>query len=238
MNKKNTKKKVASTSGHIAALSQISQAITSDYYLEDILRLIVTVTAQVMDSKICSIMLLDEKGEYLHIRATQSISDDYNKKPPLKIGEGIAGKVLSDNKPHSVYNILREKEYKYKNIAQKEGLASLLCVPLVVKNKPIGVINLYTSSPHKFTKNECNVLTAVANQAALVIENTQLLVKTKIIQEELENRKSIERAKGILMKDRKMSEEEAYRLIQRYSMDRRKSMRQIAEAIILTKEMK
>ena len=237
MNKKNIKKKIASTSGHIAALSKISQAITSDYYLEDILRLIVTVTAQVMDSKICSIMLLDEKGEYLHIRATQSISDVYNKKPPLKIGEGIAGKVLSINKPHSVYNILQEKEYKYKNIAQKEGLISLLCVPLVVKNKAIGVINLYTSSPHKFTKNEINVLTSVANQAALVIENTQLLVKTKIIEEELEARKSIERAKGILMKDRKISEEEAYRLIQKYSMDRRKSMRQIAEAIILTKEM-
>lgn len=222
---------------HIAALSKISQAITSDLYLEDILRLIVAVVAQVMDSKICSIMLLDEKKEHLVIRATQSISEDYNKKQPLKVGEGIAGKVVAANKPISVDNVMEEKEYKYKDIAKKEGLASLLCVPLSVKNKAIGVINVYTATPHKFTKNEINVLTTVANQAALVIENTELMVKTKVIQEELESRKIVERAKGILMQERKISEEDAYRLIQKYSMDKRKSMRQISEAIILTKEM-
>ncbi|MDP1852877.1 MAG: GAF and ANTAR domain-containing protein [Candidatus Omnitrophota bacterium] len=222
---------------HIAALSKISQAITSDLYLEDILRLIVAVVAQVMDSKICSIMLLDERGECLIIRATQSISEAYNKKLPLKVGEGIAGKVVIENRPKSVYNVMEEKEYKYKDIARKEGLASLLCVPLTVKNKAIGVINVYTATPHKFTKNEINVLTTVANQAALVIENTELMVKTKVIQEELESRKIVERAKGILMQERKISEEDAYRLIQKYSMDKRKSMRQISEAIILTKEM-
>jgi AmiR/NasT family two-component response regulator len=102
----------------------------------------------------------------------------------------------------------------------------------------IGVINLYTSEPHKFTKNEINVLSAIAAQSALVIENTELMVKTKIIQEELETRKLTERAKGILMRDRKMDEAEAYRLLQKYSMDNRKSMRQVAEAIILSHDMK
>lgn len=230
-------KKISPETHHIEALSKISQAITSDLYLEDILRLIVAVVAQVMNSKICSIMLLDEKREYLVIRATQSISEEYNKKHPLKLGEGIAGKVVAANKPTAIYNVMEEKEYKYKDIAKKEGLASLLCVPLSVKNKAIGVINVYTTTPHKFTKNEINVLTAVASQAALVIENTELMVKTKVIQEELESRKIIERAKGILMRERNISEDEAYRLIQKYSMDRRKSMRQIAEALILTKEM-
>lgn len=230
-------KKINSVSDQIAALSKISQAISSDLYLEDILRLIVAVTAQVMNSKICSIMLLDEKKQYLVIRATQSICEAYNKKAPLKISEGIAGKVVSTNRPKSVYNILKEKEYKYKDIARKEGLSSLLCVPLNVKNKAIGVINLYTTTPHRFTNNEIYVLTAVANQAAMVIENTELMVKTNVIREELEARKIIERAKGILMRDRRISEEESYRLIQKYSMNRRKSMRQIAEAVILTKEM-
>lgn len=230
-------KKIRPETHHIEALSKISQAITSDLYLEDILRLIVAVVAQVMNSKICSIMLLDEKREYLVIRATQSISEDYNKKQPLKVGEGIAGKVVAANRPISVYNVTQEREYKYKDIAKKEGLASLLCVPLSVKNKAIGVINVYTTTPHKFSKNEVNVLTAVASQAALVIENTELMVKTKIIQEELESRKIIERAKGILMQEKKIGEDEAYRLIQKYSMDKRKSMRHVAEAIIMTKEM-
>jgi len=222
-----------SSSSYIEALTKISKAISSELYLEDILKLIVKVTAGVMKSKIVSLMLLDEKKEKLIIRATQSVSEEYNKKPPLKVGEGIAGKVVQLNKPIAVYDIRNEKEYKYKNIAEKEGLRSLLCIPLSVKGKTIGVINCYTSFPHRFTKTEIDVLTSVAHQAAIAIENTELLVRTKIIQEELETRKLVERAKDILMKKLNISGEEAYRRIQKRSMDTRKPMREIAEAIIL-----
>jgi len=222
-----------SFSSYIEALTKISKAISSELYLEDILKLIVKVTAGVMKSKIVSLMLLDEKKEKLIIRATQSVSEEYNKKPPLKVGEGIAGKVVQLNKPIAVYDIRNEKEYKYKNIAEKEGLRSLLCIPLSVKGKTIGVINCYTSFPHRFTKTEIDVLTSVAHQAAIAIENTELLVRTKIIQEELETRKLVERAKDILMKKLNISGEEAYRRIQKRSMDTRKPMREIAEAIIL-----
>lgn len=222
----------------IEALSKIAQAITSDLYLDDILRLIVAVTAQTLGSKICSLMLVDEKKQELLIRATQSISESYNKKPPLKIGEGIAGKSALEKRPITIYDVTEEKEYKYKDIAKKEGLASLLCVPLIVRGKAIGVINLYTSKPHKFNKNEVCLLTAVANQAAMVIENTELMVKTRIIQEELETRKLVERAKGILMRERSLSENEAYRAIQKHSMDTRKSMRQVSEAIITAQAVK
>ena len=228
---------MSTISNQIEALSKISNAITSEHYLEDILKLIVTVTAQATGSKICSLMLLDEKTQELTIRATQSISADYNEKKPLKVGEGIAGKAVREKKPITILDVSLEKEYKYKDIAKKEGLISLLCVPLLVKGKAIGVLNLYTPEKHKFTKNEINVLTAIANQAAMVIENTELMVKTKVIQEELEARKIIERAKGILMKTQGFSEEEAFRLIQKHSMNSRKTMRQIAEAIILSNEI-
>ncbi|MCJ7646856.1 GAF and ANTAR domain-containing protein [bacterium] len=222
----------------IKALSKISKAIASDLYLEDILRLIVAVTAEVMGSNICSLMLIDEKKNELLIKATQSVSEEYNKKPPLKIGEGIAGKVAKENRPIAVKDVTKEKEYKYKDIARKEGLCSLLCVPLAVKSKVIGVINCYTSKPYKFTETEINILTSIANQAAVAIENTELMVKSRVIQEELEARKRIERAKGILMRDEGLTEEEAYLKLQRYSMDHRKSMREVAEAIILAEEMK
>lgn len=230
-------KKGISGAEQIEALSKISKAISSDLYLEDVLRLIVVVTARAMNSKICSLMLIDEKSQRLVPRAIQSISEEYNKKPPLKIGEGIAGKVVKENSPIAVYNVTNEKEYKHKDIAKREALRSLLCVPLNVKGKVIGVINCYTSTAHKFSKTEINVLTSVANQAAIAIENTELMVKSKVIQEELKTRKAVERAKGILIKDRGISEEEAFRKMQKYSMDSRKSMREIAEAIILTKEM-
>ena len=222
----------------IEALSKISRAITSDLYLEDILKLIVTVTAQAMGSRICSLMLLDERKGELVIRATQSISEAYNKKPPLKVKEGIAGKVILSKKPMQVWDVARQVEYKYKDIAQKEGLKSLLCVPLIVKNKAIGVINLYTAKPHKFTPTEINLLNTIADQSAMVIENTRLIVESKVIQEELETRKAVERAKGILMKSQGLNEDDAYRLMQKHSMDSRKSMRAIAEAIILAEEMR
>jgi len=222
----------------IKALSKISKAIASDLYLEDILRLIVSVTAEVMGSNICSLMLVDEKTKELVIRATQSMSEEYNKKPPLKIGEGIAGKVVQYNKPIAVKDIVKEKEYKYHDIAAKEGLRSLLCVPLAVKGKVIGVINCYTSVPHEFSETQIQILTSIANQAAVAIENTELLVKSRVIQEELETRKKIERAKGIMMRDEALSEEEAYLKIRKYSMDNRKTIREVAEAIILTADMK
>jgi signal transduction protein with GAF and PtsI domain len=232
------RKKAISHAKQFEALSKVSRTITSDLYLEDILKLVVTVTAEIMDSKICSLMLIDEKSKTLVLKATQSMSEVYNKKPSLRIGEGIAGKVALENKPKVVSDLSKEPEYKYKDIAEKEGLKSLLSVPLAVRGKVIGVLNNYTSYSHKFTNNEINILNTVANQAAIVIENAGLMVKTKVVQEELETRKVVERAKGILMREQTMTEEEAFRKIQKQSMDLRKSMREIAEAIILIENMK
>jgi len=220
----------------IEALSKISQTIASNLYLEDILRLIVMVTAEVMDSKICSLMLLDEQKGELVIRATQSVSEAYNKKPNIKIGEGVAGIVAKDGKPIAVADVREDKRYVNRDIAKSEKLCSLLSVPMTVRGKIIGVLNVYTSTPHKFSKTEVNVLTAVANQAAVAIENAQVMVRSKIIQEELETRKFVERAKGILMR-KGLGEEDAFRRIQKQAMSLRKTMRQIAEAIILSDDL-
>ncbi len=221
----------------IQALSEISQAISSDQYLDDILKLIVTVTANVMDSKICSLWILDEKENVLKIRSTQTMSEEYLKERSLKLGEGVVGYVAQTKKPLAILDVLKEPRYKEKELARKEGLVSMLSVPLKVKEKVIGVINCYTSYPHEFSETEKAILTTVANQAAICIENTELMVKTKVIQEELEARKLLERAKGILMKRHGLSEEEAFRRIRKASMDSRKTMRDIAEAILLTEKM-
>ena len=221
----------------IEALSEISQAISSDQYLDNILKLIVTVTANVMDSKICSLWILDEKEKVLRIRATQTMSEEYLKERTLKLGEGIVGYVAQQNKPLAILDVLKEARYKEKALAKKEGLVSMLSVPLTVKDKVIGVINCYTSYPHEFSETERVVLTAVANQAAICIENTELMVKTKVIQEELETRKLVERAKGVLMKHHGLGEEDAFKRIRKASMDSRKTMREIAEAILLADKM-
>lgn len=222
----------------IEALSKISEAITSDLYLEDILRLIVTVTAEAMGSKICSLMLLDKSGRELVVKATQSVSENYNKKPNIKLGEGIAGIVAKEGKHITVLDVRKDERYMNRDIAINENLCSLLSVPLIFKGKVIGVLNCYTARPHHFSRNEIDVLRTIANQAAIVIENFRLVVESKVIKEELESRKAIERAKGILMKQDNLTEEEAYNRIRKYSMDNRKSMKEVAEAIILTEDMK
>jgi GAF domain-containing protein len=134
--------------------------------------------------------------------------------------------------------VLKDSRYKEKTLAKKENLVSMLSAPMMVKNRVIGVINCYTTTLYSFTESDINLLTTVANQAAVAIENTELIVKTKIVQEELEARKKIEKAKGILMKQNGLSEEEAYELIRKTSMNKRIAMKDVAEAIILSYEIK
>jgi signal transduction protein with GAF and PtsI domain len=219
-------------------LSEVSRTIVSDYYLKEILQLIVTMTAKVMDSKICSIMLLDEKRDELVISATQSLSEDYVNKPNLKVGQSVSGQVVKEKKPFTVLNVTKEPGYMFPDVAKKEGIVSLLSVPMMIKDRVIGVINSYTKSEHRFTKEEIDILQTVANQAAVAIENTRLDQEILAAKEALEARKTIEKAKGILMREMGISEDEAYKKIHKKSMDLRKTMREIAEAIILASEMR
>ncbi len=219
---------------YLKTLNKISRAITSDLYLEDILKLIVTLTANVMKAKVCNVWLIDEKKQEFNIKATQSMHQEYLKKRTMKLNEGIVGLVAREKKPKIIFNVLKDEQYKEKNLARKEGLVSMASVPMMVRDKIIGVLNVYTTNPYNFTKTDVNLLSTVANQAAVAIEKTELIVETKIIQEELETRKKVERAKGILMREKNISEEEAFSLIRKSSMNKRIPMKEVAEAIILT----
>lgn len=158
----------------INALLEISKAIASGLYLGDVLRLIVTITAKVMDSKICSLWILDEKDQKLKLKATQSISEEYLKERSLRLGEGVVGQVALHNRPMAIMDVLKEPLYKEKELARREGLVSMLSVPMCVKDRVIGVINCYTSYPRAFSKAEEEMLMAIANQAAICIENSGL----------------------------------------------------------------
>lgn len=225
---------------YLKALMDISRAITSDQYLEDILKLIVMVTARVTGVEICSLWLIDDSitPNKIRLKATQALDPDYVKDRSLNMDEGVVGLVATTKRPLIIENVLREPRFKEKDMAKKLGLVSMVGVPLEVKDKEvIGVVNCFTSEPHHFLEAEINLITAVANQAAVAILNTELMVKSKVIQEELETRKLVERAKEILMSRHNMGGEEAYRWVQKKSMDSRKSMRQIAEAILLSAEL-
>lgn len=217
----------------VETLSLVSETVASNRLIEDVLQLLVTMTAQMMNSKICSIMLLDQVSGELRIEATQSLSEQYRRKPNLKVGQSISGRAVQDRRPIIVADVTKEQDYMFPDLAKKEGLCSMVSVPMMVREKAVGVINSYTAVPHVFTSEEVKLLQAIANQAAIAIEHTTLIEKSFEMQEALAVRKLMERAKGYLMRAKKLTEEEAFKLIQRQSMDLRKSMREIAEAILL-----
>jgi signal transduction protein with GAF and PtsI domain len=174
----------------------------------------------------------------IRLKASQTIDPEYMKDRSLNMNEGVVGFVATHKCPIVVENVLDEHRFKEKEMAKKLGLVSMASVPLQVKDeKVIGVLNCFTAKHHKFSETEVNLIITVANQAAVAILNTELMVKTKVIQEELETRKLVERAKEVLMNRRNKTGEEAYHWIRKRSMDTRKSMRCVAEAIILSAEL-
>lgn len=224
----------------IKALTDISRAITSEIYLEELLKLIVMVTANVTGVAICSLWLIDETENppKIRLKATQAIAPEYVKDRSLNLNEGVVGYVVTHKRPLTIKNVLTNRRFKEKEMAKQLGLVSMVGVPLKLKDdKVIGVLNCFTAKPYEFSKTEVNLLTAVANQAAVAILNTELMVKTKVIQEELETRKMVERAKEVIMHRRGIKGDEAYRWMQKRSMDTRKSIRRIAEAVLLSEEI-
>lgn len=225
---------------YIKALMDISRAITSDLFLEDLLKLIVLVTAKVTGVEICSLWLIDEneKPPKIRLKATQALDPEYVKDRSLDLDEGVVGYVVTHKRPVAIADVLRNPRFKEKEMARKLGLVSMMSVPLKLKDERIiGVLNCFTAAPHAFSNTEINLLSAVANQAAMAILNTELMVKTKVIQEELETRKIVERAKEIMMLRRGMKGDEAFRWIQKRSMNSRKPLRHIAEAIIIAEDI-
>jgi len=226
---------------YIKGLMDISQAITSDLYLEDILKLIVMVTAKVTGVEICSLWLVDKSKEgkkKLLLKATQSMEPDYFKDRSLNMDEGVVGYIATHNRTLILEDVLKESRFKEKEMARKLGLVSMIGVPLCLKDgSVIGVLDCFTVEPHTFSETEVNLIKTLANQAAIAIENTELIVKTRVIEEELETRKKIEKAKEILMVKKNLPADKAFRWLQKKSMDSRKSMREIAEALIISQDI-
>lgn len=219
------------------SLMKVSQSVTSQEYLDDILDLIVVTTAEMLDSKICSIMLLDASRRELAIKATQSLSDEYRKKANISVDNSISGEVVKSKKAMTIANVQKEERYRFRDLAVKEGLTSMLSVPMIFKDQAIGIVNVYTKEPHRFSEDEIDALQIVANQAAVAVEHTKVVEESMKAKEALETRKLVERAKGILMKMQGIDEDKAYKLIHKKSMDSCRSMKDIAESVILMEEL-
>jgi signal transduction protein with GAF and PtsI domain len=224
-------------SDQISTLAQVGQVISSGRYLEEMLQLLVNIIAKMMQARVCSIMLVDAQKNELVVKAAKASSEEYWRKPNLKIGNSLISRVVKEKAPLMVRDVTREESYQYPELATKEGVRSLLSVPMIMKGQVIGVINVYSADERSFSNEDLRLLSAVADQVALALENTKLNVAIQETQEALQTRKLVDRAKSILQKQANLTEEEAYKRLQQQSMKTRRSMREIAEAVILSSEL-
>jgi GAF domain-containing protein len=216
---------------------QISRALVGKQDSGAILQQVVAMTAELVGSKICSLMLLNDKKDELIIKATQSLSAVYREKPAIKVGQSVSGRVVESGQAIQVGDVTKDPRYSYPEIAKREGLQSLLSVPLVLSDKIIGVLNCYTEDQKHFSEEEILLVQTLANQAAVVLEHARLVSDEREARLALETRKAVDSAKRVLMKRRKMSEEEAHRFIQKSCMERNRPQRDIAEAILMAAEL-
>ena len=221
----------------VELLAAVGHTISTEGYLDRILQVISEMVAETFDAPVCSIMIVDEDKQELSIKAARCSSPEYLQKLPLRIEDSLIGRVVRERRLVAVPDVAAEKSYKYPELARRSGLTSLLSVPLVVGQKVIGTLNIYTREQRAFTSEEIGFAKAVAGQAALAFENARLISETLEMKRTLESRKVIERAKGLLQHRHGMTEEQAYLDLRSESRRLRRPMRDLAEAIILAEEL-
>lgn len=167
----------------LGALSEVSKTIASSPYVEEILQLLVNLTAQQFNYTVVSIRLLDESRGELVLRATQAPAKAYARKPAIKLGESIAGRAIRENRPVIVPDVQVEEEYIGHDLAIEQGLRSMICVPLTIQERALGVMSCYTSEPHQFPPDEIKALETLAKQAAVSLEHAKLQVRSTLMQE-------------------------------------------------------
>ena len=165
------------------AITEVSHLIAGSPYLEEILQLLVSFTAERLNYKVVTVRLLDEQRDELVLRATQSESWAYRRKRSIRAGESFAGRALVERRIITTEDVTTSPEYIGADLAEEQGLRSMACVPLIVRDKAIGVMTCYTGSEHQFSKVELSALEALAKQAAIAIEHAKLEVRTTLMQE-------------------------------------------------------
>ncbi|OGP62394.1 MAG: hypothetical protein A2170_01365 [Deltaproteobacteria bacterium RBG_13_53_10] len=162
---------------YYAAFIQITKAISSSIDLETVLHLIVKSICEITDSKGCTLMLLDEKGDRLEAKSFYGLSEQYVRKGPLAADRSIADTLKGE--PVIIEDATSDPRVQYPDEARQEGIASIVSVPIILRGRSIGVLRLYTAVHCQFTEDDIHFLSAVAMQSGLAIENARVYEDVK-----------------------------------------------------------
>ena len=167
------------------SLASVSQTINSTLNLDDALNAITREACVLMQAKMSSLLLLDDTRAWLDLRASYGAGQDYLSKPRLSAEESLLGVVVRRRKPLQLENVQTSPRYQQVQVARREGLVSLLSVPLVFSGQAIGVLNVYTSRPYSFSNEEVRILSALAELSGIAIEKARLYERVVDVEEQL-----------------------------------------------------
>jgi signal transduction histidine kinase len=183
--------------GLFESLASVSRTINSTLNLDEALRAITREACVLMRARMCSLMMLDESREWLDLRASHGAGAAYVKKPRLSVEESVLGVVVRRKKPMQVENVQTSTRYQNVELARREGLISLLSVPLLFAGEAIGTLNVYTGRPYNFSNEEIRILGALAEMSAIAIEKARLYERVVDVEEQLRQNEKLS-ALGLL----------------------------------------
>jgi len=167
----------------LSTLAEISRTVTSPLYLDEMLGVVAEMAAQVMGAKATALHLLDEASGQLLLRATCNIHSQDDQFSSIAVGQGLAGQVAQSGQPLIVADLSADKYCSTLAMTAQEGWGSYLGVPLIVRDRTVGVFSCFTAVVHEFSPKEMELLRTLANQTALAIENARLVINTAVVRE-------------------------------------------------------
>jgi signal transduction protein with GAF and PtsI domain len=232
-------------SSHVALLHRISNIVSSELSLDEMLGEIVGLTVQVTDCDACLVYLLDRDTDEVVLRASQVPHVGALGNLRMKVGEGVTGWVAEHKSVVALSSkAANDARFKRFQALVEDTYEAFLSVPLVSGGDVIGVINVHHRQTHNHTGEEISLLTFVGEQmggavskSSLSETNARLIEETLEMKRQLETRKLVERAKGILQQRHSLTEEEAYLRLRNESRRLRRPMKELAEAIILAEDL-
>ncbi len=167
----------------LTALARVSEAVTSPIYLDEMLDVVTEMAAKVMNAAVCSIFLVDESNNQLVMHSANRADHPYAPRDPILMGEGVSGRVAKTGQPITAHDVRTDSRYSNPELARAEGLASMLSVPLIVRDTVIGVLNCFTAEPREFSPEQIALFSTLANQTALALENARLVTNAAVVRE-------------------------------------------------------
>lgn len=232
-------------SSHISLLHRISSIVSSELSIDEMLGLIVGLTSQVTACDACLVYLMERESGEIVLRASQvpHAADLGNLR--MKMGEGVTGWVAEHKSVVALSsNAASDQRFKYFQALIEDTYEAFLSVPLVSGGEVVGVINVHHRERHEHAPDEIALLTFVGEQMGIAVsrsllaeQNARLIEEAREAKRQLEIRKVVERAKGILQHRQNLTEEEAYLRLRNESRRLRRPMKELAEAIILAEDL-